>query len=57
MDDINVDKKQLVPNDLPKSESSIGKLLLDLGKIKAEDAERIIRLQKADNIRFGDAAQ
>lgn len=57
MDDINVDKKQLVPNDVPKSESSIGKLLLDLGKIKAEDAERIIRLQKADNIRFGDAAQ
>ena len=57
MDDINVDKKQLVSNDVPKSESSIGKLLLDLGKIKAEDAERIIRLQKADNIRFGDAAQ
>ena len=38
-------------------ESNIGKLLLDLGKIKPEDAERIIRLQKAENIKFGDAAQ
>ena len=57
MDDIDVDNKQLVPNDSRKSDSSIGKLLLDLGKIKPEDAERILRLQKAENIRFGDAAQ
>lgn len=37
-------------------ESSIGKLLLDLGKIKPEDAERILRLQKDDGLKFGDAA-
>ncbi|MES1987320.1 MAG: chain length determinant protein tyrosine kinase EpsG, partial [Pseudomonadota bacterium] len=57
MGDINVDNKQLVQNDARKADSSIGKLLLDLGKIKPEDAERILRLQKAENIRFGDAAQ
>lgn len=37
-------------------ESNIGKLLLDLGKIKPEDAERILRLQKEEGIKFGDAA-
>jgi len=42
---------------LGNRESSIGKILLDLGKIKPEDAERILRLQKAEGLRFGDAAQ
>ena len=37
-------------------DSSIGKLLLDLGKITPEDAERVLRLQKQDGLRFGDAA-
>lgn len=37
-------------------ESNIGKLLLDLGKIKPEDAEKILRLQKEEGIKFGDAA-
>ena len=37
-------------------DASIGKLLLDLGKIKPEDAERILRLQKEESLRFGDAA-
>lgn len=40
-----------------KRDSSIGKLLLDLGKIKPEDAERVLRLQKEEGLRFGDAAQ
>lgn len=38
-------------------EANIGKLLLDLGKITLEDAERIIRLQKVEGLRFGAAAQ
>ncbi len=41
----------------PAREASIGRLLLDMGKIKPEDAERILRLQKDEGLRFGDAAQ
>jgi chain length determinant protein tyrosine kinase EpsG len=37
--------------------SSIGKLLLDSGKITPENAERVLRLQKEAGIRFGEAAQ
>lgn len=37
-------------------ESSMGRILLDMGKIKAEDAERILRQQKEKNMRFGEAA-
>lgn len=44
-------------NDHKKIDASIGKLLLDLGKIKSEDAERILNLQKKEHVRFGDAAQ
>jgi protein-tyrosine kinase len=38
------------------AESSMGALLLDSGKLKPEDAERILRLQKEAGIRFGEAA-
>ncbi|MGI4848322.1 MAG: chain length determinant protein tyrosine kinase EpsG [Janthinobacterium lividum] len=38
-------------------ESSMGRLLLDMGKIKPEDAERILRQQKEKGMRFGEAAQ
>ncbi len=37
-------------------ESSMGRILLDMGKIKPEDAERILRQQKEKNMRFGEAA-
>jgi len=36
--------------------SSIGRILLDAGKLKAEDADRVLRTQKELNLRFGDAA-
>lgn len=36
---------------------TIGRLLLEMGKITAEDAERVLRLQKENDMRFGDAAQ
>jgi chain length determinant protein tyrosine kinase EpsG len=37
-------------------EGSIGRLLLESGKIKAADAERILRKQKEQGLRFGEAA-
>ncbi|BCM24239.1 chain length determinant protein tyrosine kinase EpsG [Methyloradius palustris] len=39
-----------------KLEPSIGKLLLDLGKLNPDQAEKVLRLQKLESIRFGDAA-
>lgn len=38
-------------------ESSMGRILLDMGKITPEGAERILRLQKENGMRFGEAAQ
>lgn len=38
-------------------EANIGRLLLDMGKISPKDAEQILRLQKEEGLRFGDAAQ
>ena len=35
---------------------SIGALLIDAGRLAAEDAEKILRLQKEQGLRFGDAA-
>lgn len=38
------------------SSSKLGQLLLDAGKLSTADAEKVMRLQKAENLRFGDAA-
>ena len=35
-------------------ETSMGALLLDSGKLKPEDAERVLRMQKETGIRFGE---
>lgn len=35
---------------------SIGATLIDAGRLKAEDAERILRVQREQGLRFGDAA-
>jgi chain length determinant protein tyrosine kinase EpsG len=40
-----------------RSEASIGKLLQDAGKIKPKDIERVLELQKSENLRFGEAAK
>jgi chain length determinant protein tyrosine kinase EpsG len=40
----------------PVRDASIGRLLLDMGRITPEDAERVLRLQKEESLRFGDAA-
>jgi protein-tyrosine kinase len=41
---------------LPAKERSIGRLLLESGKITAEDAEHILRAQHGHGLRFGEAA-
>lgn len=38
------------------TQRSIGAILVDTGRLNAEDAERILRFQKGKNLRFGDAA-
>ena len=40
----------------PARESTIGRLLLQLGKITAADAENILFAQQKQGLRFGDAA-
>lgn len=56
MDTVNISNAPFPANNVGKGDVSIGKLLLDIGKIKPEDAERILRLQKTESLRFGDAA-
>lgn len=38
------------------SDRSIGAILIDSGKLSIDNAEQILRLQKIENLRFGDAA-
>lgn len=40
-----------------RAETNIGRLLQDAGKLKPKDMERVLKLQQAENLRFGDAAQ
>src|SRR5688572_5401270 len=39
-----------------QGQRSIGAILLDSGRLSVDDAERILRLQREENLRFGDAA-
>lgn len=41
---------------LHSTQRSIGAILMDAGVLKAEDAERVLKLQREKNLRFGDAA-
>ena len=40
----------------PRAELTMGRILLEQGKLTAQDAERVLRLQKEQNLRFGEAA-
>ena len=40
----------------PRATRTLGAILVDSGQLKAEDAERVIRFQKEQNLRFGEAA-
>ena len=37
-------------------DTSVGALLLDAGKLRPEDAERVVRLARGEGLRFGEAA-
>ena len=50
MNDINMQMKSEM-----KTDRSIGAILIDSGKLSINDAEQIMHLQKAENLRFGDA--
>jgi chain length determinant protein tyrosine kinase EpsG len=39
-----------------RSDANIGKLLQDAGKLEPQDMERVLALQQAENLRFGEAA-
>ncbi len=39
------------------AETAIGHMLVELGKLRVEDTERVLRLQNAQGLRFGEAAQ
>jgi chain length determinant protein tyrosine kinase EpsG len=41
---------------LPRASRTIGAILMDAGLLSAEDAEQILRLQRQNNLRFGEAA-
>jgi receptor protein-tyrosine kinase len=40
----------------PRATRSLGAILIDSGQLTPEDAERVLQLQKAENLRFGAAA-
>ncbi len=44
------------PAPQPYGEQKLGQLLLDAGKLTPADAELVLRLQKREGLRFGDAA-
>lgn len=45
-----------LPTGAPRVSRSLGGILVDSGLLKPEDAERVLMLQKEQNLRFGDAA-
>ncbi|MGZ3237748.1 MAG: chain length determinant protein tyrosine kinase EpsG [Burkholderiaceae bacterium] len=45
------------PPNLIGHDSSMGRIMLDMGKLTPEDAERVLRIQKDLGMRFGEAAQ
>lgn len=46
----------VIPYEIVKSSGSIGAILIDSGRLRPEDAEAVLRLQKERGMRFGDAA-
>ncbi len=45
-----------MPKLIQNSEQNIGKMLLDSGQLKPQDAERVLEVQKQQGLRFGEAA-
>lgn len=51
-----MENNQIQPDAHKVVQGNMGKLLLDSGKLRLEDAEKILRLQKSEGLRFGEAA-
>lgn len=51
-----VHQQGAIRNATVESSRSIGAILIDAGRLSADDAEKILRLQKEEGSRFGDAA-
>ena len=56
MNERNTNDKILMNSATILPDRSIGAILIDSGKLSINDVEQILRLQKTDNLRFGDAA-
>lgn len=54
---LRVIESQETDSDTAPRDTSIGRQLLDMGKITPQDAERVLRLQSETGMRFGEAAQ
>lgn len=54
--DLFVNPKLSAPEQVRPVDAHIGKLLIDAGKIDANDVKRIIQVQKEQGLRFGEAA-
>lgn len=53
----NTDSGYIPPaTTLKASDDAIGRLLLDAGKLKQQDMERVLKLQREQSLRFGEAA-
>ena len=50
-------KQPIIDSQSDKPFSSIGRFLLEMGKINPQDTERILQKQKQDGLKFGDAAK
>src|SRR5271169_1399356 len=48
-------QKQLKSDTNTTPDRSMGAILIDSGKLTINDVEQILRLQKVENLRFGDA--
>jgi chain length determinant protein tyrosine kinase EpsG len=51
------EQSSIVQAAAPRADDHIGKLLQAAGKLKPQDMERVLSLQKEQNLRFGEAAQ
>lgn len=50
-------KQPIIDSQSDKPFSSIGRFLLEMGKINPQDTERILQKQQQDGLKFGDAAK
>ncbi|HNQ03397.1 MAG TPA: chain length determinant protein tyrosine kinase EpsG [Thiobacillaceae bacterium] len=57
MTPVSSEQSAVTPAGSPRGDDHIGTLLQAAGKLKPQDMERVLRLQKEQDLRFGEAAQ